>query len=102
MKEKQKIRIPVEVDDDGFSIDESRLDEALHKRIDILSDKELTHKRTNLRLFLASVLFISTIGVITTLIVYGATLTAVALIFMALVYSSDVAKWIIEGPKNRN
>ena len=93
-RERKRFRLPVEVDDDGFSIDEERLDESLKDRIDELAKEKVKKQKTGLRLFLGSVLGIFLMGSITVLAMRGAMLLAFILIVVLIANAGSFVKWI--------
>ena len=97
-RERKKIRLPVEVDDDGFSIDEERLDESLHRRVDELAEQKLVERRSGLRITIASILGIFAVGIIAVLVMRGALLFAVILILAGMFNVDSIVNWI-EGKR---
>jgi hypothetical protein len=92
---KKKFRVPVEVDDEhGFSIDEERLDESLHRRIDELADEKVTESKSSLRVTIASVLGLFFLGVVAVLAMRGAVLLAFILILAGMFNVGSVVNWI--------
>jgi hypothetical protein len=99
MEKERKVRIPVEVDDDGFMINEDRLDESLHRRIDELANEKVAKSSTHLRTTLAALLSLFVLGMIVILALRGAVILSFILILAVLFNAGGVAAWI-EGKKD--
>lgn len=93
-RERKRFKVPVEVDDDGFSIDEERLDESLQRRIDELADEKVSEGKTGLRVTIASVLGLFFLGLITVLAMRGAMLLAFILVLAGMFNVGSVVDWI--------
>lgn len=94
MEKEKRLRVPVEVDDDGFSIDETRLDESLHRRIDELAEQKVSERQSGLRITIAAVIGIFLLGLIAVLAMRGAFLFAFILVLAGMLNLSGIVKWI--------
>lgn len=94
MEKERRIRIPVEVDDEGFTIDEKRLDESLHRRIDELANEKVAKKKSGLRVTMASILSLFVLGMIVILALRGAVILSFILILAVIFNAGGVAAWI--------
>ena len=100
-RERRKFKLPVEVDEDGFAIDEKRLDESLHRRMDEIAEQKVEESRSGLRMFMASILAIFVVGAIIVFAMRGALIFSFILVLAIIFNASGLANWI-EGKDAMN
>lgn len=94
-KEKKRINLPVEIDDDGqFGIDEDRLDESLHRRIEELARERTYEKVSAIRMVVATILGFFLFGIISLLLLRGGFLLAAGIICAVLFNIGNITRWI--------
>ena len=93
-REQKRVRLPVEVDDDGFSIDEQRLDESLNRRIDELAKEKVSKGKTSLRVTISFVLGVVFLGLVAVLVMRGALLLASIMVLASMFNISGIVNWI--------
>ena len=93
-REQKRVRLPVEVDDDGFSIDERRLDESLNRRIDELAKEKVAKGKTSLIVTISFVLGVVFLGLVAVLVMRGALLLASIMVLASMFNISGIVNWI--------
>ena len=100
-QEKGKLRLPVEVDDDGFTIDESRLDESLTRRIEELANQKVSDRNQKRREVVAIAASLCVMGVSIGLLFTKAFILGVAFLMIFIMELGNVVKWV-EGNEKRS
>ena len=99
MEKERMRRIPVEVDDDGFSIDENRLNTYMKDNLDELKEHASDHREIpKTRLFIGSVIGFFILLAILALAMRGGLIFAFLLMAITLFNLGPMLKWV-EGKK---
>lgn len=94
VEQNRKIRLPVEVDDDGFTIDEQRLDESLNRRIEELAKQRFTNRNQKRREIIALSVSLCVLIICIGLCFTQAYLMGVALFAIFAMEIKGIVKWI--------